>query len=392
VANLVEQEQEGRLGRPAVAAALALALLASACGRSSAETIPVQALGDPAVSAGAHAEDSALPEDQVASLREVASLRAELERSRARIAELEGELTETTSRRIAREEELVRQSKLLTELRIPEKVEPKIEPARESAADIQDPAARRDHEIHISLKTLFTLDQVTGFDLLESGTLKDGATGPVVLRALDDRGRPVATLAAERMRFECSRAARTVTIVLEDGFERRGVEKTPFEGAMTAEGRGGVRRVELPETNPTPWLEALPELFREEDRTAADDDGLWDLGAVRASLNLLLREDVSAGWWRLVALGGVRAGSFRDVQLDGLDSEGRLERKLFADRLDVVPQEKGLKLELRDGAQMRGDEKVPFLEGRYRIFLPRASVGAWKDAGIPGLSDPPRPR
>lgn len=317
-----------------------------------------------------------------------APLRAELERSRTRIAELESELRETTASRIAREEELVRQSRLLTELRIPERVEPKVEPPPQPAGDASDPAARRDHEIHISLKTLFTLDQVTGFDLLESGTLKEGATGPVVLRALDDRGRPVGTLAAERMRFECSRAARTVTIVLEDGFERRGVEKTPFEGAMTAEGRGGVKRIELPETNPAPWLEALPELFREEDKATVDDDGLWDLGAVRASLNLLLREDLSAGWWRLVALGGVRGGSLRDVQLDGLDSEGRLEKKLFADRLEIVAQEKGVKLELRDGAQLRGDEKVPFLDGRYRIFLPRASVDAWRDAGIPGISAP----
>jgi len=385
----VEQEQEGKLGRAAVAS-VALALLASACARSSAEPAPAVGSATTASAADHVAAEPVSAEPVSADL--AAPLRAELERSRARIAELEGELAETTARRIAREEELVRQSKVLTELRIPEKVEPKVEPPPPAAGDLSDPAARRDHEIHVSLKTLFTLDQVTGFDLLESGTLKDGATGPVVLRALDDRGRPVATLAADRMRFECSRAARTVTIVLEDGFERRGVEKTPFEGAMTAEGRGGVKRIELPETNPAPWLEALPELFREEDKATIDDDGRWDLGAVRASLNLLLREDLSAGWWRLVALGGVRDGSLRDVQLDGLDAEGRLERKLFADRLEIVAQEKGVKLELRDGAQMRGDEKVPFLEGRYRIFLPRASVEAWKEAGIPGLSEPPRSR
>jgi hypothetical protein len=359
---------------------LALALLASACGKSAAEPAPSEVdAARPSTTAPATAPG----EDRSA-------LEAELAISRARIAQLEDELREATARRIAREEEFMRQSRALTDLRPPDKVEPKIEPPREAAGDV-DPVARRDHEIQISLKTLFTLDQVTGFDLLESGTYKDGATGPVVLRALDDRGRPVATISAARLRLEASRAARTVTLVLEDGFERRGIEKTPFEGPMTGESRGGVRRIELPETNPGPWIDALPELFREEDKSVLDDDGRWDLGAVRASLNLLLREDISAGWWRLVAFGGVRDGALRDVQLDGLDPDGKLERKLFADRMEITAQEKGVKLELRDGAQMRGDEKVPFLDGRYRIFLPRASVDAWRDAGIPGIAEP-RPR
>jgi hypothetical protein len=355
-------------------APLALALLASACGRTAAEPRP---------QVGSSAASPAPPVDDRSALE------AELASSRARVAELEGELRDATAKRIAREEEFVRQSKALTDLRPPEKVEPKIAPPPEAAADV-DPVAHRDHEIQISLKTLFTLDQVTGFELLESGTYKDGATGPVVLRALDDRGRPVATLSAERLRLEGSRAARTVTLVLEDGYERRGVEKTPFEGPMTGEARGGLRRIELPETNPAPWIEALPELFRDEDKAPLDDDGLWDLGAVRAALNLLLREDLSAGWWRLVAFGGVKDGVLRDVQLDGLDPDGKLEHKLFADRMEITPQEKGVKLELRDGAQMRGDEKMPFLDGRYRIFLPRASIDAWRDAGVPGIAAPRR--
>jgi hypothetical protein len=369
-----------RISRPcARGGPLALALLASACGRSAAEP------ASPALVAARAAE--ATSPSPSAPAEDRAALEGELERSRARIVELEAELRDATAKRVAREEEFMRQSRALNDLCVPEKVEPKPAPSPEAAADV-DPVARRDHEIQISLKTMFTLDQVTGFELLESGTFKDGATGPVVLRALDDRGRPVATISAERLRLEASRAARTVTLVLEDGFERRGVEKTPFEGPMTGESRGGLRRIELPETNPAPWIEALPELFREEDKAPLDDDGLWNLGAVRASLNLLLREDISAGWWRLVAFGGVRDGVLRDVQLDGLDPDGKLERKLFADRMEIDAQEKGVKIELRDGAQMRGDEKVPFLDRRYRIFLPRASIDAWRDAGIPGIAAP----
>jgi hypothetical protein len=88
----------------------------------------------------------------------------------------------------------------------------------------------------------------------------------------------------------------------------------------------------------------------------------------------------------------VQAGVFRDVQLDQLDASGKLERKLFADRMEISAQASGVKIELTNGAQMRGDAKMPFLDGRYRIFLPRVSVEAWRKAGIPGLSAPPAAR
>jgi len=370
-----------------LAAAVALVLGAGACGRGTD-------------SPREHARDPAAPVDA-----DVASLRAELDSARARIAELEVEIEAATASRLAREEEWMRYTKALAQLHpAATATEATFQPmpglqaaapgapepgAEDPAGEAVESAARRDREIATALGTLFTVDQVTGFELLESGTLSEGATGPVVLRALDDRGRPLATLAARRLRLEGSRAARTVTLVLEDGYERRGGEKLAFEGPRTEEGRGGAKRIELPAIDPGPWIEALPELFREEDRAEPADDGLWELGSVRAALNLLLREDVTAGWWRLVALGGVEAGVLRDVQLDGLDQEGRLERKLFADRMQVFAQEKGVRIELTDGAQLRGDAKTPFLDGRYRIFLPRASVEAWTKAGIPGLSEPP---
>ena len=87
-----------------------------------------------------------------------------------------------------------------------------------------------------------------------------------------------------------------------------------------------------------------------------------------------------------------RRACFRDVQLDQLDADGKLERKLFADRMEITAQDNGVKIELTNGAQLRGDAKTPFLDGRYRIFLPRASVEAWTKAGIPGLSAPPHTR
>ncbi len=370
--------------------AVALALLGGACARQSSE---------------ASASESRTPRDP----GDGTALRAELDAAQARICELEASLKSATSERIAREEEWLRYTKALSQLsQAAEKPLASFQPmpeAQAAAAEAVRPkvpegpletpskaSAQRDREIFLSLRSLFTVEQVTGYDLLESGALAEGATGPVVLRALDERGRPVGTLAAERLRLEGSRAARTLTLVLENGYERRGGEKLFFEGVSAADAKGTIKRLELPDIDPAPWIESLPELFREEDKAPPADDGLWDLGAVRAALNLLLRQDVSGGWWRLASFGGVQGSVLRDVQLDRLDAEGRLERKLFADRMEIDAQEKGVKIELQDGAQLRGDTKTPFLEGRFRIFLPRASVDEWRRAGVPGLSPPQKAR
>ena len=352
----------------------------------------------------------AAPAEAAAPGDEVTRLRAEVEAARARIAALEIEGQRAAAERIAREEEWLRYSKAIGQLAsaserpvaefqpMPEPQAALVEPAPVAGADAEGAAptaeevaaaAERDRGIFVSLRSLLAVEQVTSYDLLESGALSSGGfTGPVVLRALDERGRPVGTLVAERLRLEGSRSARTLSIVLESGYEKRGGETFLFEGGSAEPGRGGERRIELPDVDPGPWIEPLAELFREEDRAPPADDGSWDLGAVRASLNLLLREDVESGWWRLAGLGGVQAGVLRDVQFDQLDAEGRLERKLFADRMEIAEQEKGVKIELSGGAQLRGDSKTPFLDGRYRIFLPRAPIERWRAAGIPGLAAP----
>lgn len=403
MAQLVEQEQARGLGRPAVAAAALLAL-ALACDRVP-EGGPVAASTAGAAASSAPAKGSG----------EIDRLRAELDAAHARIAELESDGKRAAAERIAREEEWLRYSKALTQLstvaakpiaEFQTMPAPQAAIAPDAAASAPEPekkpaptpeeaaaAAERDRQIFVSLSSLLAVEQVTSYDLLESGTLSpEGFTGPVVLRALDDRGRPIGTLAADRLRLEGSRSARTLSIVLENGYEKRGGETFLFEGSGTEPGRGGARRIVLPDVDPGPWVEPLAALFREEDKAPPADDGLWDLGAVRASLNLLLREDVEGGWWRLVGVGGVQAGTFRDVQLDQLDANGRLERKLFADRMEITEQEKGLKIELSSGAQLRSESKTPFLDGRYRIFLPRASAERWRAAGIPGLAAPPTRR
>jgi hypothetical protein len=250
-------------------------------------------------------------------------------------------------------------------------------------------AAARDRAIFFGLRTLLAAEQVTSLDLLESGSLHGDWVGPVVLRVLDDRGRPLGAIAADRLRLEGSRSARMVTLVLENGYERRAGAKVAFEGGPADEsGRAGVRRIALPDCDPVPWIDSVPELFGAAERARDIDDGKHELAALRASLNELLRGEAASGWYRVQGIGGVQGRVLRDVALDRLDRDGRVERRYFADRMAILKEPLGLQLSLEGGCHMKGDQKSPFLDGRCRLFLPRANVSAWEKAGIPLLDRP----
>lgn len=220
-----------------------------------------------------------------------------------------------------------------------------------------------------------------------------GAVGPVVARLSDDRGRLIGALVAEHMRLEVSRAARTVTLVLEDGYESRGGRKVPFGGDAAPaadgppDGAPGAHRVFLGTMDPAPWLELLPEIVADEDGARRSDDGRWDLAALRVRLNELLRAaDLPSGaGWRLRALGGVLGAELVDVQLVEYGDDGALLRRVFADRLGIERVGRTVELLLRDGSIERAGRVAPFLEGRLRVVLPRADADAWQAAGVPGL-------
>ncbi len=355
----------------------------------------------------------------------------ELEVARARIAELEEQVARlrqsvdsAEAAHIAREQEFLRFTQGIAQLgtlagatmpTFETKADPDAAAADASAEAepvqappaLPDPNAARSREIFLALRALLVAEQVVGLDLLESGLLQEGFTGPVVIRTLDDRGRPLGSLTAERLRLEASRAARMVTIVLEHGAERRDGARTPFDGGPSdAEGRGGQRRIVLADCDPRQWVEGLPELFADKDRDQRIDDGRYDLARLRATLNTLMLSEAGAsretgtggrateGWYRLQGVGGVQGTVLRDVALDQLDRDGRIERRFFADRMVILREAQGLQILLEGGSQVRGDEKTPFLDGRYRIFLPRAATGAWEKAGLPGLDAveiPPAP-
>jgi len=321
----------------------------------------------------------------------------------ARVAALEAELATELERRLAREQEwlefsgavgaLGREAGVALPGAAPAEAlrEPPAEPAPDPAA--AERAARRESSQARcqKLRALLAVDGDRALDLLDVGALSTHAgrsvTGPVVARLVDGRGRLVGGLFAERLHVEVSRAARTVTLVFDDGYETRGGAREPFEpGLGTA--RGGVRRIALSGVDPLPWLEGVPELIDPDSARGSLDDGTRDLVALRAVLNELLRaadaEDGSG--WRCVALGGVVRSALHDVQFIEQGARGQALRRVFADRLEVALEGRTVVLQLTRGAQERAGRVAPFLDGRFRIVLPRADAQRWRAAEVPGLA------
>lgn len=320
---------------------------------------------------------------------------------RLRIADLERELTAGAEERLAREREWLSYTRLfagLTPAGLPAELifRPQV-PAEELELLLLEGGTRgggdagrseRDREIFVALRSLLALEGIDSLELLESGRVAGGAVGPVVLRSIDARGRSTGSLVAERLRLEGSRSARTLSLVLEEGFERSAGRRRAFEGAPPDAERGGVRRIHLGRVDPEPWIRALPELFRPSELGGERDDGLWDLLGLRLALNELLEREPLGGTWRLRALGGVVGGELREVWLERREGRAIL-RQVTADRLRIRIEEGSVQLLLEDGAQLAEGNKLPFLDGRYRIYLPRADPEAWRAAGLPGLVDAP---
>jgi len=315
-----------------------------------------------------------------------------------RIGELTSALDEERTKRSARELEWLEFTQAIGMLdvqqaaRAPEFLE--LELPEEEQPTVVDEAAQRERERRRAkrlrdLRAFLTADQVLGLDVLELGYVSDGATGPVVVRLVDDWGRPSGTLAAERLRIEPSIAGRSVTLVFEEGFESHGGVATPFGPPSEPDSkRGGVRRIYLPAVDAEAWIEAFPELIGPQALNSRVDDGRWDLVRVRVTLNELLRNETRGEHWRLRSFAGVVGDELREVHLVQFDLDGRVLRRLFADGLKLSRAGAALRFDLRDGIQERAGRSAPFLEGRYRITFPDAELAAWEQAQLPGLSDP----
>ena len=309
---------------------------------------------------------------------------------RARVAELEAALAHCEEERLKREQEWLGYTKAIAGLSkpsVPETVSfESVLEEEEEAIEEEVTADRlkreaRGHEVFLALRSLFVAEGIEGYDLLSSGLVEEGATGPVVMRILDQMRRPVGSLTAERLRLEGSEAGHTLTLIFEKGYERRGGMKLPFQGDE--------RRIVLPAVDPRPWMESMPELFENEKLELPVDDGKWPVEKVRRRINELLREDAPEGkYFRLHTLSGVTNELLREVHLEERDAEDRILRRLFADSLQLERLEHGIRMTLESGAQVRGDEKLPFLGGKLRIFLPGARIEGWCDGQLPGLPKP----
>ena len=251
----------------------------------------------------------------------------------------------------------------------------------------RDPLAERGEEVLRSVRAFLVMGDLQSYDLLELGPPRLGAplggAGPALFRILDDRGRLAGSLHAELLRFEGSRSGRTVTLVLEEGYESHGGIRTPFSD--------GMRRIPVPFLDPEPWHEALPELFPPGAFADVEDDGRWDREALRRDLNDLLARDTSLGWYRVRGLGGVVGEQLTDLHLEVLDESGRLSRRLFADRAWLEVEPPGMVLRMESGVILRGERKEAFRNGRYDVYLPRARPQEWRAAGLPGLTEEDAP-
>lgn len=341
----------------------------------------------------------------------VVALRAELERASvawaareaqlvAQVASLRAELSAAEESRVAREREWLVWTRAISQLAPVGVVEvPDFEiglsaeelalliPAEALSVprdEVRDEARlARSEEIERMLRTLMRLEWVDGLNLLEAGLLSDeGWTGPCVFRLIGADGRAVGSVSAERLHLEGSVTGRTLTMVLTEGYERRAGDLLPFEGSQQGERRGGERRIVLVRTDPRPWMEALPELFREREQALGVGTAGVNLAELRRGVNRLLSEDAAGGRWRLEACSGLGTEGLSEVDLVDLDEDGRTRRHLFADRMVIERRKTGVVLVLRDGVQMRGGRKTPFLEGRFRIFLPRARHAGWEEVGL----------
>jgi len=311
---------------------------------------------------------------------EVTRLRAELDRERER--RVERELAFQAFQQQLTDLEGLR-DRLLGKPEVTAALEA-LTPEEQAALAADEAARARAADLGRALSVRMKLEGLRGLDLLESGALlagPPGAIGPVVFRVLDERGRLTGSLNAARLRLEASVAARTLTLVLEDGFESQGGERVPF--------LEDVRRITLVDVDPEPWFEAFPELFEGPEAGRVDDDGRWRLAEVRRELNRLFALDTSAGWYRLHSLGGVRDTRLNQVLLEELEPSGRVRRRYLADTLELALEDASLVLTLANGAIVRGEEKQPFRDGVYRLVLPGVAPEAWRAAALPGLAEPP---
>jgi hypothetical protein len=192
----------------------------------------------------------------------------------------------------------------------------------------------------------------------------------VTLVEWDTEGRVASIYRAEEARFALHQMTGLLVVELLRGNRHHGGANTPL-------GEEGTR-LEFAGIDPRPWAEHFPEL-----RTPlASEPGR--VLRVREALDALLAVRRPMGYYRLAELGGLDGSTLKLVQLQRFDGAGRLVRALEADSLEVRLHPSGeVELLLLNGAIQEGGVRRPFYEDRFRVFLPRQPLEAWRSAGVP---------
>jgi hypothetical protein len=246
----------------------------------------------------------------------------------------------------------------------------------------ESPAQARGRALPGAFTALLRLEGVRGFDLFDAGSVARAAdasapagAGPVVLRRFDAEGRLAGHLYARRLTLSGSRSGHTLSLHLEDGHSSTGGLRQPF-----ADGRW---TLPLRHVDPGPFLTAFPELFVDAP-AAVPDDGRYPKAWLQYTFNRLLAEDPGGSRFQLAWFEGVAEESLRGVELVETDAAGRELRRLFADRLRLEFEQERVVLSLEQGVSRRGGESMPFLDGRLKLYFPRADVARWRSSGLPG--------
>jgi hypothetical protein len=328
------------------------------------------------------------------------ALELELRGARARGLALETELARLSDRLIERELSVLRVQRELAQLGAADGSRASALGAGLSAAlGLPELAAEapalpaapssdvsRGRELVPAFNALLRLEGVRSFDLLELGPVPraldpeaPAGAGPAVLRRFDSEGRLVGHLVAKRLSLSGSRAAHTLSLILEDGHSASAGRREAFPGGRLV--------LPLRRVDPGPFVAACGELFSEAPREVPDD-GRYPKAWLEYSLNRLLAADGPGARFRLVRFEGVAEEQLRGVELAEIDGDGRELRHLFADRMAIRIAGERVSLLLEQGASVRAGETMPFLEGRLWIHLPRADLDAWRASGLPGTAAP----
>lgn len=211
-----------------------------------------------------------------------------------------------------------------------------------------------------------------GYTELELNRVEDvdeyGLHEPL-FRVIDGRGGTRSVIRARRARFRGHARLRTITMELLDGYEQpMGGEPEHFYQGRRVVTWADVRYAE--------WVELLASaggVLEEEDDVQTDTK--WSISAVMDDLEQLLDRSRGERACRVRRLQGVSTEGeligleihqYRDrarTQLEVIYEAGRA-RVTYDDRYDRI------EFELLEGFQRRGDQRIPFFEGRCRVYVP----------------------